>query len=55
MLREAHQICAEEGVGYIPLNHFTSRERKAGINGIPEPTPRGAKVLAKMIQEQVLR
>ena len=49
MLGEARAMCDEEGIGYIPLDHFTDRERKGPGTGIPEPTPAGARALAELI------
>ena len=54
-IEESKQICAEEGVTCIPLDHFTDDERANPGSGIPEPTPYGAWALAKLIQEGVLQ
>ena len=48
-LEVANQTCAEEGISCIPLDHFGDDERANPGTGIPEPTPRGAWVLAKLI------
>ena len=54
-LTEAKAMCEEEGIHYIPLDHFTDRERKNPGSGIPEPTPYGAISLAKLIQEGMFK
>ena len=51
-IEEAEQMCAEEGVTCIALDTFTDDERANPGTGIPEPTPYGAWVLARMIQEK---
>ena len=54
-ITEAKVMCEEEGIHYIPLDHFTDRERKNPGSGIPEPTPYGAISLAKLIQEGMFK
>ena len=53
-LREAKELCAAEGIGYIPLDHLGDSERIGPGTGIPEPTPKGARDLAVLIQECVV-
>ena len=54
-IEEAKQMCEEEGITCIPLDFFTDEERIGPGTGIPEPTPYGAWILAKRIQEKVLQ
>ena len=49
------KTCAEEGITCIPLDHFTNKERSDSGTGIPEPTPEGAKALAVLIHDGVLK
>ena len=51
----AKKTCAEEGIGFINLDHFGDDERANPGTGIPEPTPYGAWALAKLIQEHTLK
>jgi len=51
---EAKQMCENQGIKCIPLDHFGDEERIGPGTGIPEPTPKGAKELALLIQEAVL-
>jgi len=53
-VREAKNVCAKEGVGCIPLDHFGDDERAGPGTGIPEPTPKGARDLAVLIQERIV-
>jgi len=50
----AKNMCVEEGINCIALDHFTDRERLATKYGIPEPTKEGAKALAILIQQSIL-
>merc|ERR1712238_582632 len=54
-VREAKKMCLEEGIHCIALDHFTDRERLATNNGIPEPTKEGAKALAILIEQSILK
>jgi len=53
-LRESKHVCAAEGVGRIPLDHLGDDERAGPGTGIPEPTPKGARDLAVLIQQCVV-
>ena len=54
-IRESKQLCEEEGINIITLDHFTNKERVGPGTGIPEPTREGALALAVLIQKGVLR
>ena len=53
-VREAKVMCEVEGIECIPLDHFGDAERAGPGTGIPEPTPKGARDLAVLIQERVV-
>ena len=52
LIREAKVMCKKEGITCIALDKFTGM--KSPMTGIPEPTPEGAKDLAKIIRKFVL-
>ena len=49
----AKEMCTEEGIDCVPLDHFTYKER-SDTAFIPTPTPHGAKVLAGLIRKCIL-
>ena len=54
-IKEAKEMCQEEGVNIITLDHFTDKERIGPGTDIPEPTKQGAFALAVLIQKGVLK
>ena len=48
-MEQAKAMCAEEGIRCILIDHFGDDLRLDKTTNIPEPTPKGAEALAKLI------
>ena len=48
-IEKAKQMCIEEGITCIPLDHWTNKEKIESPGSGPDPTPHGAQLLASYI------